>query len=158
MLQARDYKYRGAWALVQLHDREMRAFLATWRRARSANIKLPHSEDLDCQSLEHMLRHVLGASRGYITWICNVLEIPEPALEAVPDASEVSDRADDYLDDLLARWDGPLVALTEEQAVVPEHVSRWKVRYCIDAMLEHAVMHPIRHRFQLECLLDGART
>ena len=33
------------------------------------------------------------------------------------------------------------------------YTSRWKVEYCIDAMLEHAVMHPIRHEFQLSNLL-----
>jgi hypothetical protein len=34
--------------------------------------------------------------------------------------------------------------------------SRWNVHYCIDAMLEHAVMHPIRHTFQLQELLAKA--
>ena len=38
-----------------------------------------------------------------------------------------------------------------------EHLSRWKVTYCIDGMLEHAVMHPIRHRVQLEALLGRGR-
>jgi len=35
----------------------------------------------------------------------------------------------------------------------PEYPSQWQTRYCIDSMLEHAVMHPIRHAFQLEELL-----
>jgi hypothetical protein len=30
------------------------------------------------------------------------------------------------------------------------------VTYTIDAMLEHAVMHPIRHTFQLEELVQRA--
>ncbi len=36
-----------------------------------------------------------------------------------------------------------------ERFYKPEYEAPWKIRYCIDAMLEHAVMHPIRHRFQL---------
>ena len=33
------------------------------------------------------------------------------------------------------------------------YTSNWGVNYCIDAMLEHAVMHPIRHEFQLKNLI-----
>ena len=30
------------------------------------------------------------------------------------------------------------------------YASAWGVDYCIDAMLEHAVMHPLRHTAQLK--------
>ena len=39
--------------------------------------------------------------------------------------------------------------VSNERLETPEYPSRWQTRYCIDAMLEHAVMHPIRHAFQL---------
>ena len=39
--------------------------------------------------------------------------------------------------------------ITEEQFYSPEYKSTWNVDYCIDAMLEHSIIHPIRHRFQL---------
>ena len=57
---------------------------------------------------------------------------------------------DGYLAHVLDRWDGPLRALTEDEADRPVYPSRWGTGYCIDAMLEHAVMHPIRHELQLE--------
>ena len=41
----------------------------------------------------------------------------------------------------------------DEKLETPEYPSRWQTRYCIDSMLEHAVMHPIRHAFQLDELL-----
>jgi hypothetical protein len=41
----------------------------------------------------------------------------------------------------------------DDRLETPEYPSRWQTRYCIDAMLEHAVMHPIRHAFQLEELM-----
>ena len=47
------------------------------------------------------------------------------------------------------KWRTPLALITEDRFESPEFPSRWKVEYCIDAMLEHAVMHPVRHRFQL---------
>jgi hypothetical protein len=32
---------------------------------------------------------------------------------------------------------------------------QWRTRYCVDSMLEHAVIHPIRHAFQLNELMKA---
>ena len=48
------------------------------------------------------------AARGYMTWMCEVLELPDPEIRIPPEPT---------------------------------------------ALLEHAVMHPIRHAFQLEELM-----
>ena len=61
--------------------------------------------------------------------------------------------ADDYMEHVLERWRAPLVEVSDDILETPEYPSRWKTRYCIDSMLEHAVMHPIRHAFQLDELL-----
>lgn len=90
-----DYRHGGAQALVALHARYLREFLAVWRRA------------------------------------------------------------DAYLEHVLSAWEEPLRNLTEEVADTRVFTSRWGVPYTIDAMLEHAVMHPNRHAHQLENLLAG---
>jgi uncharacterized damage-inducible protein DinB len=36
------------------------------------------------------------------------------------------------------------------------HTSRWGAPMTVEAMLEHAVAHPMRHRFQLEELIAKA--
>jgi hypothetical protein len=36
-----------------------------------------------------------------------------------------------------------------------EHLSAWKELFTIDSMLEHAVMHPVRHEFQLLKLMGA---
>ena len=54
-------------------------------------------------------------------------------------------------------------AYRERLAWMPEEVAgadqqypaRWKLPYSIDQMLEHAVAHPMRHRKQLERLMEG---
>ena len=147
-----DYRDRGARALVILHEREMRYFIAVWREATAAGIKLPATKDPAYQSLDQLLRHVLGAARGYITWICSKLELPDPAIEPTPAIEEIAAECGDYLEHLLARWRIPLKNITEDQ-MYSSHESRWKVSYCVDAMLEHAVMHPVRHAFQLTELM-----
>ena len=60
-----------------------------------------------------------------------------------------------YLEHVLEKWRTPLLEVGTTDYLtdtLENHV--WQTRYCIDAMLEHAVMHPIRHAFQLEELIS----
>jgi hypothetical protein len=149
------YTDRGVRAAVILHDREMRAFLPVWRRALAQDPALPVTEDRAYASLGALGRHVLGAGRGYVTWVCRCLELPDPGIPMVPDADGIVAGADAYMEDLLSTW---ATALTGVPSHRLEEVfqANWGTPYSIDAMLEHAVMHPLRHRFQLEELLDAA--
>lgn len=142
------YAYGGTRALVQLHDRHLRSFVRAWRSAVAEEVALPPTEDPTCQSLPAMLHHVLRAARGYVTWICEKLQLPDPGIRDVPE--DPVPGLDAYVGHLLARWDGPLRALDQQTLDEREFRSRWGATYCIDAMLEHAVMHPLRHEFQLE--------
>ena len=102
-----------------------------------------------------MLLHVLSAARGYLTWCCEALDIEEPGLPGTPGLESIEASLDTHLEGLLAAWrSSPLVGVDEKRFYVPTHASRWKVHYCVDAMLEHAVMHPIRHAHQLLRRMD----
>ena len=148
-----DYAYNGARAMVILHDREMRRFLAAWRKAKDSGLSLPETRDRDYASLDHLLRHVLGCAAGYMVWMCEKLELGAPDCPLPPPSVETMEaEADAYLDRVLAGWHEPLAGVPEKR-FNEEYTSRWNVEYCIDAMMEHAVMHPIRHRYQLEQLL-----
>ncbi|MBM3263808.1 MAG: hypothetical protein FJY97_10350 [candidate division Zixibacteria bacterium] len=144
-----QYLYCGAYALVTLHERHIRSFLHTWKQAADTRLVLPPSGDPNYASLEDLLKHVLRASRGYMVWICEKLSLPDPAIDPPPETAEIAAKADAYLEHLLERWRAPLTGLTEERAYKPAFTLRWGTDYCIDAMLEHAVMHPVRHEFQL---------
>ena len=147
------FHYRGARAMILLQEEEMLRFVATWRRAKASGTRLPETEDPDYASYDALLRHVLGASRGYLVWSCEKLGLPDPGAEPAPDVGVIDSRCDQYLTHVLSRWRDPLRNVPEESFNRPEYPSRWGVLYCVDAMLEHAVMHPVRHRFQLEELL-----
>ncbi|MCP5047568.1 MAG: hypothetical protein GY940_10375 [bacterium] len=149
-----EFKYRGARALTIMHQEEMRRFVETWKEAKEAAVILPETKDPDYESLETLLIHVLRASRGYMTWMCEQLELPDPAIKPAPGVEEVETVVDEYLDHLLEQWKKPLTGVEAERFDLPTYKSRWNVHYCIDAMLEHAVMHPKRHRFQLEELMN----
>lgn len=153
MSELQDYRYRGARALVLLHEQSLQDFVAVWRKAKAAAVELPPSPEPAYASLDALLWHVLYCARSYMVWICGHLELPDPEIRAAPEANLAEAEVDRYLEHLFERWRLPLAGVEERRFHRPEHTSKWGVLYCVDAMLEHAVMHPIRHRFQLLELL-----
>jgi len=88
--------------------------------------------------------------------MCEMLTLPDPGVRPAPIAADFARDADDYLEHILERWrDSPLREVPDDRLETPEYPSRWQTRYSIDSMLEHAVMHPVRHSFQLEELLKA---
>ena len=122
--------------------------------AKAANIVLPETDDPSYVSMETLLKHILGAAGSYMVWMCKKLELPDPEIKPPPALEVIEAEAGNYLTHLIDRWQVPLAEVEEERFNRPEYVSNWGVRYCVDAMLEHAVMHAILHRVQLEELLE----
>lgn len=148
------YRSRAVRALTLLHEEHLRRFVQTWRQAAAVPVTLPPSADPNYASLGALGRHVLSAAGGYLIWICDVLQLPDPGVRPAPDAIAVMRDADEYAEHVLERWRAEaLRQISDEQLETPEYPSRWQTRYSIDSMLEHAVMHPIRHAFQLDELI-----
>lgn len=150
----KKYKYNGARSMVLLHEQYLKSLLRTWKEAKRINLTLPVTEDEDYQSLDTLLQHILRSARGYMIWMCEKLNLPDPAINTVPDSQVIENEADKYLEHLLEKWRQPLAEISEEKFYSPTYFSRWGPEYCIDAMLEHAVMHPIRHEFQIKKLIS----
>ena len=149
-----NYRNRGARALVLLHEWALREILPAWRRAKASHIQLPSTPDPDYASLESLLHHALRAARGYMTWLCEKLGLPDPGISPAPEASLVEQEVERYIEHLLERWRLPL-ADVEEARFGATHKTRGGEDMSCEGMLEYAVMHPIRHRFQLEELLEA---
>jgi uncharacterized damage-inducible protein DinB len=152
--ELQNYRYRGARALVLLHGQTLREFLPVWQSAKAAQVRLPSTQDPNYASLESLLHHALRAAGGYMTWLCEKLGLPDPGIDPAPEASRVEQEADSYIEHLLERWRLPL-ANVEEARFQTTHKSRWGEDMSLEGMLEHAVMHPLRHRFQLEELMEA---
>ena len=149
-----NYHYRGARAMVLLHEKYLSQFLDTWKKAKASGVSLPQTDDYNYESFNLLLRHVLRWARGYMKWICEKLELPDPEIRAVPESDVIEAEAEDYISHLLEQWRKPLTDVPEDKYYKPEFTAPWKSNYCIDAMLEHAVMHPIRHDFQLREIIE----
>lgn len=150
------YADRGAAALVALHDQELRRFIQVWKEANATGaMALPKTDDPSYASMAALLRHVLRSARGYMTWMCEKLELPDPDIMATWEEYEIEAKADSYLEHLLEKWAKPLAEVPEEAFSDKTYLSRWKVPHTIEEMLEHAVVHPMRHSYQLQNLMKG---
>jgi hypothetical protein len=150
----KDYQYRGARAMVLLHEQHLWKFYDTWRKAKNSAVMLPQTTDSSYISYNALLKHVLFWARKYMIWMCEMLELPSPDIPPIPEVDDLDEKAENYIKNLLHEWCKPLSKVAEKRFYQPEYLAPWKTKYCIDAMLEHAVMHPIRHHFQLLELMD----
>jgi hypothetical protein len=146
-----NYKFRGARSLVLLHEFHLPSFYNTWKQAKEEGIKLPETDNPDYESMQTLLVHVLGWAGNYMRWICKNLNLSDPEISTVPSKEEVEEKAEDYIKHLLERWRIPLADLEWEKF---ELVFEDRT---ILAMMEHAVMHPIRHEFQLKELMSAGK-
>jgi uncharacterized damage-inducible protein DinB len=147
------WQYRGVRALVTLHERELSRFTDTWKTAKARDVALPGTKHTPETTLEDVLVHVLHWARDYLVWSCEKLQLPDPGCAPIPEVSVVARKVDAYVEHLLARWKEPFRELPEDAFCEPVYRTRWGSHYPVEALLEHAVVHPMRHRLQLEELM-----
>ena len=147
-----SYLYGGARALVALHEQHLRDFLSVWRQAREADVSLPVEGGDAYRSLETLLSHVLSAARAYLVWLCRNLQLGDPGVRRPPDSDEVVGRAGEYVEHLIDRYAIPLRDVPADR-FTDESYRFSRAQTTAEGLLEHAVMHPIRHAFQLRNLI-----
>jgi uncharacterized damage-inducible protein DinB len=151
-----EFKSRAVRSLAELHDKELRTFVATWRRFVASGKPMPDGRgDASYESAEHLVAHVQGAARGYLLWIRVQLEEPIEDLLPARDPAIIVPRLDAFMEETLDGWSRYLAPLEDEQLAPRQYLSRWGDPHTIEQMLEHAVVHPMRHRIQLERILRG---
>jgi uncharacterized damage-inducible protein DinB len=114
------------------------------------------TRDQNCRSVQTIITHVERAGYGYADYIREKFGIP-PATPAgsVVSCEEAEARIDAMLDytvhTLDGRWEMP-----EDEVAAVAIDSRWGVRYDLEQLLEHAIVHILRHRRQIERLRQMA--
>ena len=151
-----EFRSRAVRSLVELHEPELRSFVSTWRRFVASGKPMPEARgDADYESPERLVAHVQGSARSYLLWVWEVLERPIEGLPLIRDAKVIVPRLDEFMEETLAGWRRHLVPLENEQLSPKQYLSRWGEPHTIEQILEHAVVHPMRHRIQLERILAG---
>jgi uncharacterized damage-inducible protein DinB len=108
------------------------------------------TQDENCRSIQTVLSHVVSAGYGYANYIRGSF-----SLESIPytkrplSRDETPARTQEMLDYTAAtlkdRW---VMSDDEIQSFVID--ARWGSRYDIEQLLEHAIVHVLRHRRQIE--------
>ncbi len=154
MSGAPEFASRAVRSLVELHEFEMRRFFETWDRFIVSGAPMPEARgDPDYQSPDHLVAHIARGARNYLTWIGEQLGRPVKDVDPETDPLKIAPRVRPFVEEVLAAWRRHLPAVQDAELEPATYKSRWGVQMTIESMLEHAVVHPMRHRIQLESIL-----
>jgi len=120
----------------------------------------PMTEDANCRSIQTVLAHVVASGFSYAIYIRalygDIVERPKKVLRAT------SDEYRHDLDRVLAFTIETFATIqdAELERFDAEHkiAARWGQLYDIEQMMEHAIVHVMRHRRQIEKFLVSLRS
>ena len=149
------FKSNAVRSCVELHERELGRFYEVWQAFCASGTPLPATDDPSYASPEHLGGHVFRAARNYLTWIGECVNRPVTDVDTDADPVSIARKGRAFVDEVLAAWRRHLALLEDREMTSATRKSRWGEDYTIEQMLEHAVVHPMRHRVQLERLMSG---
>lgn len=108
------------------------------------------TENEDCRSIETIMNHVVRAGYFYIKYIRESLSMDiSPVENNKFEKKEIANELDSVIAETVAIFDGNWDEINEKMTSVYIDAG-WGVRYNIDQMMEHAIVHALRHRRQIE--------
>ena len=110
--------------------------------------------DDDCRSAQTIMSHVVGAAYGYADYIRERFSIasacPGKKVLSRQESLEQLDAALQYTAQTLeGRW-----GMSDEEITGTVINASWGVVYDLEQLLEHAIVHVLRHRRQIEKFID----
>jgi uncharacterized damage-inducible protein DinB len=114
----------------------------------------PETADENCRSIQTIVSHVVNSGYGYADYLREQFGIPAARppkrLLTQPDSLDQIGAMLIYMNETLdGRWQ-----MSEEQITATIIQSRWGVRYDMEQLLEHAIVHLLRHRRQIDKFLQ----
>jgi hypothetical protein len=110
------------------------------------------TQDEDCRSILAIMKHVVAAGYGYGNQIRIFLGFtphkPEYKIETPHDAIRMLEKVLTFTaNSIEGKWN-----MTEAEIIATRRETRWGL-YDIEMMFEHAIVHILRHRRQIEKFL-----
>jgi uncharacterized damage-inducible protein DinB len=110
------------------------------------------TQNPDCKSIQTILSHVISSGYSYCIYIQNSKNINSKRPDKVNRTSIVDYIKD--LDNVLEFTNNTLATLSdndlEEQDNTKKIITSWGQIYDIEQLMEHAIVHVLRHRRQIE--------
>ena len=148
-----SYREGAVGALMDEYERatwELRRLVERIPEDDVVRVVDPQTEDDDCRSVQAIMSHVVNAGYSYADYLRAAFSIPSARppkrLLAPGEALTQLDAMLDYtVQTLEGRW-----LMTDAEITGTVINSGWGVRYDAEQLLEHAIVHVLRHRRQIE--------
>jgi uncharacterized damage-inducible protein DinB len=116
------------------------------------------TSDANCRSAQAIMSHVVSAGYGYASAIRGAFSMdPDRPPKRMLSHTEVLEEFDAMLE-YTRRTLEDRCEMSEADIRATAIQSRWGVRYDVEQLLEHAIVHVLRHRRQIEKLLSPDST
>ena len=157
---ARTPRKGGVGAMMDEYERAARELSSLLSNIGDDEFERPRdleTKDEDCRSIQTVMRHVVRAGYGYACYIREAYgeEVKRPEIPALARLESVQG-LEDALAYMAATLEGKWELSDKEIMAVRIH-SRWGAVYDLEQMLEHAIVHILRHRRQIERFLTEPR-
>ena len=156
----KSYRKGAIGALMDEYERaalELKTLICEIPPAEFERILDNQTSDEDGRSAQTIISHVVRAGYGYADYIRYLFTISStrPAIELM-DQNESIKQIELMLDYTIQTLDGKW-EIQDEVIVRTTINSLWGVKYDLEQLLEHAIVHILRHRRQIEKLLQPAQ-
>jgi uncharacterized damage-inducible protein DinB len=141
-------------ALIDEYERATRELSGIVAPLSGADLDLvrdPETDDEDCRSIRTVMHHVVRAGYGYADTIRKAFgqEIRRPVIERAASGALVVEQLSRMMAHTEATFDGRWDMSQDELDTVTMTVS-WGPLFTVEQLLEHAIVHILRHRRQIE--------
>jgi uncharacterized damage-inducible protein DinB len=154
MKTLKDYRKGAIGSLLDEYERALYELKSVLQKTSAKNYsRVVEGEDEHCHSVEVIMNHVVRAGYGYSKYIRAALSMNANPVEdkQIPQA-EIVDELDRMFAYTAEIFEGER-QITDEEMNDIFFKTRWCESYNIDQLLEHAIVHILRHRRQIEKFL-----
>lgn len=128
---------------------EFRALIESLSEEQYSRIVDAHTKDANCRSVQTIMSHVVAAGYGYADYIRDAfsMEKTSPKKRQLKQAESLEefDAMLGYTVATLAdKWE-----MSERRITAVSMTVRWGPTYDLEQLLEHAIVHILRHRRQI---------
>jgi uncharacterized damage-inducible protein DinB len=151
------YRQGAIGAILDEYERalhELKSVLSSVSEEDYVRILDPDTKDPDCRSVQTILRHVIRSGYGYPSYIRPFfgMEVVRPNLRELTKIESMT-MLDEMFAYNLATFEDRLT-MTEAEMEAIKFTTRWGTDHTLESIMEHAIVHILRHRRQIERLLS----
>ncbi len=115
----------------------------------------PDTKDDDCRSVQTIISHIINSGYGYANYIRDWYSIsknsPSRNLYSKIEFNKEIDKMMSYTSETFeGKWE-----ISDEEIMNVKIKSRWGPQYDTEQLMEHAIVHILRHRRQIEKFISA---